>query len=105
MHLFRSNGKEKHCQEWFDFKTLIALKIIFLLWGLAILGIYLRMFEITRGFKLVIPVAFLLFVISLFSRNKHVKEKGIVLFLFVFILFAIVQIIDILTGTRYFSKL
>ena len=105
MQLFKSNGKEKNCQEWFDFKTLIALKIIFLLWALSILGIYLRMFEITRGFKIVIPIAFGLFLLSLFSRNKHIKEKGIVLFLFALVLFAIVQVIDLFAGTRYFSKL
>ncbi|MBL7867413.1 MAG: hypothetical protein JNM71_05295 [Flavobacterium lindanitolerans] len=103
--LFKSNRKQKHCQEWFDFKTLIALKIIFLLWGLSILGIYLRMFEITRGFKIAIPIAFGFFILSLFSRNKHRKEKGIVLFLFALVLFAIIQAIDIFAGTRYFSKL
>ena len=33
------------------------------------------------------------------------KEKGIVLFLFARVLFAIIQAIDIFAGTRYFSKL
>jgi hypothetical protein len=105
MSLFKNNGKEKYCQEWFDFKTLMALKLIFLLWGLAILGIYLKMFEITRAFKLVIPIAFLFFIITLFSKNKRNREKGIALFIFVLILFAIIQIIDTLAGTEYFSKL
>lgn len=105
MQLFKSNGKERHCQEWFDFKTLMALKVIFLLWGLAILGIYLKMFEITRGFKLIIPIAVVLFITSLFSKNKHIREKGIALIIFVFVLFVIIQIFDKIAGTDYFSQL
>lgn len=97
------NSKHNRCQEWFDFKVLIILKVVFLLWGLSVLGIYLKMFAITRGFKIVLPIALLLFISSLFSKNKINREKGIALFLFVFTLFIIVKIIDHFNGTNYFS--
>jgi membrane-bound ClpP family serine protease len=105
MLFFKQHQKTNRCQEWFDFKILIILKVIFLLWSLSILGIYLRMFEITRGFKIILPIAVIIFVISYFSKNKIYREKGIALFLFVFTLFLIVKAIDISHGTKYFSGL
>ena len=97
------NSKHNRCQEWFDFKVLIALNVIFLLWSLSVLGIYLKMATITRGFKFVIPIALLLFIFSLFSKKKINRKKGTALFLFVFTLFLIVKIIDMSQGTKYFS--
>lgn len=103
MFFFKSKQKHNYCQEWFDFKVLIIIKIVFLFWGLAILGIFLKMSEITRGFKIIIPIATILFIASIFSKSKNIKEKGIALFLFVMTLFLIVKFMDIFYATKYFS--
>lgn len=103
MPFINIDHKNKRCQEWFDFRVLIILKIIFLLWGLAILGIFLKMFEITKGFKILLPIAVITFISSYFTKNKISQKKGIALSLFVFVLFLITKIMDITEGTKYFA--
>ena len=103
MPFLNSDSKSNRCQEWFDLKVLIILKVIFLLWGLAIFGIFLKMSEITRGFKIIIPIAVFVFIISVFSKRTMNRKKGIALSIFVFTLFLILKIIDISQGTKYFS--
>lgn len=105
MLFFKTNQHNVSCQEWFDFKALIIIKLIFLFWGLAILGIFLKMFEITRGFKILLPIAMIVFVSSFFPKNKVSRHRGFALSIFVFVLFLIVKVIDISNGTRYFSGL
>ncbi len=101
--MFPFNQKQNRCQEWFDFRVLIIIKIIFLLWGLAILGIQLKMFEITVGFKVLLPIAVLVFIFSYFAKNKINREKAVALSLFIFALFLIIKVMDIAHGTKYFS--
>jgi len=103
MLLFKTNKRNITFLEWFDFKFLIIVKVIFLLWGLAILGIFLRMFEITRGFKILLPIAIIVFISSFFPKNKVSRHRGFALSIFVFALFLIVKVIDISNGTKYFS--
>lgn len=103
MPFINTDHKNNRCLEWFDFSVLIILKVIFLLWGLAILGIFLKMFEITRGFKILLPLALITLIISYFVKNKLNRKKGIALSLFVFVLFLITKIMDVTQGTKYFA--
>lgn len=103
--MFPFNKKQNRCLEWFDFKVLMILKIIFLLWSLAIFGIHMKMSKITIGFKIILPIAILILIYSFFSKNKTNKEKATALSLFVFALFLVVKVMDISQGTKYFSGL
>ena len=105
MPLINTDYKKNRCLEWFDFSVLIIVKVIFLLWGLAILGIFLKMFEITRGFKILLPFAFVTLIISYFIKNKLNRKKAIAMSLFVFVLFLITKVMDIIQGTKYFAEI
>lgn len=105
MRFFQNKSRNKPCYEWFDFTTLMLLKAIFLLWALSILGIFLKMFSITRAFKIAIPLVCIFLIFSFISKKPSFREKAVVLFLFTMILFLIAFLIDHFAQTRYFTRI